>query len=68
MSKLDILTWLAISPLLALRARFEFKRNSSSGEELIAVFRRTAMTSRSTPASCPPADRSCGAPNAAATT
>jgi hypothetical protein len=40
MSKLDIVTWLAISPLLALRARFELKRNSSSGEELVAMFQR----------------------------
>jgi hypothetical protein len=45
MSKLDIVTWLAISPVLALRARFELKRNSGSGEELVAVFRRTQASS-----------------------
>lgn len=42
MSKLDRVTALAISPLLALRARFEFWRNSSSGEELVAVFQTRA--------------------------
>jgi 2-polyprenyl-3-methyl-5-hydroxy-6-metoxy-1,4-benzoquinol methylase len=41
MSKRERITWLAVSPLLALRARFGLKRNEGSGEELVAVFRRT---------------------------
>ncbi len=39
LSKPQILKWLVISPLFALRARFAMWRNAASGEELHAVFR-----------------------------